>query len=60
MNEYEKKIYSCYCLFDDCCFAKAKNETIKQLAERIQFSTKKKNINKWLNLVYVVVYIANP
>ena len=45
MNEYEKKIYSYYCLFDDCCLAKVKNETIKQLAERIQLSTKK-NINK--------------
>ena len=42
MDEYEQKIYSCYCLFDDCCLSKAKNETIKQLAERIQFSMKKK------------------
>ena len=40
MSEYEKKTYSCYCLFDDCCLAKAKNETIKELFKRLHASAK--------------------
>ena len=40
MTEYEKKTYSCYCLFDDCCLGKVKNETIKELSERLHISAK--------------------
>ena len=40
MTEYEKKTYSCYCLFDDCCLAKVKNETIKELSERLHANAK--------------------
>ena len=40
MTEYEKKTYSCYCLFGDCCLAKVKNETIKELSERLHISAK--------------------
>ena len=40
MTECEKKTYSCYCLFDDCCLSKAKNETINELSERLHGSAK--------------------
>ena len=42
MNEYEKKTYSCYCLFDVCCLAKAKNESISELSERLKIFIKLK------------------
>ena len=35
MAEYEKKNYSCYCLYDVCCVAKAKKDSCEELSERI-------------------------
>ena len=34
MND-SRKIYSCYCLFDVCCLAKAKNESFQEIGLRI-------------------------
>ena len=59
MTEYEKKTYSCYCLFDDCCLAKVKK--MKQLKNYLKdfMPLLKLNTKKWLNLVCVNVNIVN-
>ena len=33
MESYE--LYSCFCLFDECCISKYKRETHKELVERL-------------------------
>ena len=44
MDKYEKKIYSCYCLFDVCCLSQAKEEDYSTLGKRIKsFMEKKSN-----------------
>ena len=34
MDKYEKEFYSCYCLFDVCCLAQAKEENFSKLEKR--------------------------
>ena len=42
MEAYEKKIYSCYCLFDVCCLSESKDEDLPQLSKRIETFMRKK------------------
>ena len=35
MDKYEKRFYSCYCLFDVCCLSEAKEEEFSTFGKRI-------------------------